>query len=97
MNVLSKDLALVLIEYNELPDNIQKNLDNIVKNESSVRLKGKLRLFKVEEKYLYVFPDLFKQSKLVSVYGNRIDRTNEDSFDTLLCLYFDWYCMAFGT
>jgi len=97
MNVLSKDLALVLIEYSELPDNIQKDLDCIAENKSSRRLKGELRLLKVEKKYLYVFPDLFKQSILISIYGNRIDRTNEDSFDTLLCLYFNWYYIAFCT
>ncbi len=94
MKTLSEDLALTLIEHSALPLNIQNDLDYIAKEKVSLRMKGELRLFKIEDKYLYVDPDLFKKSLLKSIYGNIIDRTNEDSFDTLLCLYFDWYYYA---
>ena len=96
MNVLSNDLALVLMEYNELPESIRKSLDYRVNDKSNIRLKGDLLLFKNNENYLYVYPDLFKKSKLTAIYGNKIDRTNEDSFDTLLCLYFNWFCKSFN-
>lgn len=94
MNELSKKLSLVLAEYNELPQNIQKCID-FYKGEKEVhRMKGDLRLFEIDGKYLYVTTDLFEKSLLRLIYGTRIDRTNEDSFDTLLYDYFTWFAMS---
>ena len=81
MIVLSEQLAAVLIDYNELPKNIQQSIDFMEQNEDSSRMKGELKLFKVADQYLYIDPNRFSRSLLVSVYGTRIDRTNEDSFD----------------
>lgn len=86
MRVLSKELALVLAKYNELPSNVQKSID--YDNNSNIDMKGNLHLFKCKEEYLYVLPELFEKSLLTAIYGRRIDRTNDDSFDTLLCYYF---------
>ena len=91
MDELSKQLSLVLAEYNELPENIQKNIDFYKKEKEVYRMKGNLRLFEIDKKYLYVTSDLFDKSLLKTVYGDRIDRTNEDSFDTLLYDYFTWF------
>lgn len=91
MNELSKKLSLVLAEYNELPVNIQKNIDFYKKEKEVHRMKGDLRLFEIDGKYLYVTDDLFDKSVLKPIYGDRIDRTNEDSFDTLLYDYFTWF------
>lgn len=88
MKVLSEKLSLVLIDYNELPDNIQKDINYIEKDKHFFRMKGMLKMLKIDSLYLYVSPEYFNKSLLVSVYGTRIDRTNEDSFDTLLCDYF---------
>jgi len=96
MNVLSEKLALVLIEYNELPENIKKEIDSYNKEEWIRRMKGELRLFNIEMKYLYIHPSLFNNSLLTLIYGNRIDRTNEDSFDTLLYYYFGGFAIING-
>jgi len=53
-------------------------------------MKGMLKMLKVDNQYLYVLPEYFDNSMLVSVYGTKIDRTNEDSFDALLYDYFIW-------
>lgn len=92
MDVLSKKLSLVLAEYSELPENIQKNIDYCKKE--VYRTKGEMYLFKTDQKYLYVKQDLFDKSLLTIIYGDRIDRVNEDSFDTLLHDYFTWYNTA---
>lgn len=90
MKVLSEKLSLVLITYDELPNNIQEEIDYMKKEKYTFRKKGMLKMLKVENQYLYVFPKYFDDSLLVSVYGTEIDRTNEDSFDTLLYDYFLW-------
>ena len=94
MKELSKKLSLVLVEYNELSLSIQKNIDYYKKENEVRRLKGDLRLLEINEKYLYVSADLFDESLLRLIYGTRIDRTNEDSFDTLLYDYFTWLGMS---
>lgn len=86
MKILSNRLALVLAEYSELPSSVQKVIDG--NNKKDINMKGVLRLYKCGDKYLYVLPELFEKSELTSIYGNRIDRCNEDSFDTLLYHYF---------
>lgn len=91
MKELSKKLSLVLAEYSELPDNIRKNIDFYKRKKEVHRMKGDLILFEIDKKYLYVKPELFSNSLLKEVYGDRIDRTNEDSFDTLLHDYFTWF------
>ena len=88
MKILSNRLALVLAEYSELPSSVQKVIDG--NNKKDINMKGVLRLYKCGDKYLYVLPELFEKSELTSIYGNRIDRCNEDSFDTLLYHYFSW-------
>lgn len=96
MNVISKKLSLVLAEYDELPNNIQKNIDHYKKEKCVFRMKGDLRLFEANNKYLYVTSDLFDNSLLRIIYGDRIYRTNEDSFDTLLYDYFKWFAYING-
>lgn len=91
MKELSKKLSLVLAEYSELPDNIRKNIDFYKRKKEVHRMKGDLILFEIDKKYLYVKPELFSNSLLKEVYGDRTDRTNEDSFDTLLHDYFTWF------
>ncbi len=88
MIVLSQKLALVLDEYNDLPGGVQKGIDFADKEKFFSEMKGVLKLLKVGDKYLYVDSKLFGNSLLVSIYGTRIDRTNEDSFDTLLHNFF---------
>lgn len=88
MKILSDRLALVLAEYSELPSSVQKVIDG--NNKKDINMKGVLHLYKCGDKYLYVLPELFEKSELTSIYGNRIDRCNEDSFDTLLYYYFSW-------
>lgn len=87
MNVLSEKLALVLIEYDELPQSVQKSIDYDREEKEYCRMKGVLKLFKIGEKYLYVYPTVFTKSLLTSIYGTRIDRINEDSFDTLMYFF----------
>lgn len=76
MKILSDRLALVLAEYSELPSSVQKVIDG--NNKKDINMKGVLRLYKCGDKYLYVLPELFEKSELTSIYGNRIDRCNED-------------------
>jgi len=94
MIVLSEKLALVLNDYNELPEKIQKNIDFGNQEKDFSQMKGVIKLLKVDDQYLYIDPKRFSTSLLVSIYGTRIDRTNEDSFDTLLHDFFTWVYYA---
>lgn len=94
MKVLSEKLSLVLIKHDELPITVQKAIGFIKKEKDFSRMKGILKLLEIGDKYLYVAPELFNSSLLVSIYGSRIDRTNEDSFDTLLHNFFTWMYYA---
>ncbi|NFO11225.1 hypothetical protein FDB29_08960 [Clostridium botulinum] len=93
MNEISKKLALVLDRYDELPMDIKKNIDYYKENKEVPRLRGDLRVFEILGEYLYVDITLYENSLLKSIYGNRVYRTNEDSFTTLIHDYFTLFTM----
>jgi len=88
MKILSEKLAIALIDYDHLPAYLKRDIDYKKRERPLNRMRGDLALFSIDEKYLCVARDFFDNSMLKSIYGERIYRTNEDSFDTLLCLYF---------
>ena len=87
MIVASELLALSLYKFDELPKGRKKDVEYYEKNRTYyIPSKGDVHLYRtLDEDYLVVNKDLWSNSKIKEIYGNRVYRTNDDSFDTLLC------------
>ncbi|WP_303969750.1 hypothetical protein [Sporosarcina ureae] len=91
MMLLSKKLALSLKEYQELDSSLKAELQYLKNNPDSFFRKGNVRLFQVEDQYLCIDTEHYDSSLLKDVYGDYIDRTNENSFDTELYFFFTYF------
>ena len=87
MIVASELLALSLYKFDELPKGRKKDVEYYEKNRTYyIPSKGDVHLYRtLDEDYLVVNKDLWSNSKIKEIYGNRVYRTNDDSFYTLLC------------
>lgn len=87
MIVASELLALSLYKFDELPKGRKKDVEYYEKNRTYyIPSRGDVHLYRtLDEDYLVVNKDLWSNSKIKEIYGNRVYRTNDDSFDTLLC------------
>lgn len=88
MMILSEKLALSLRSYDELEDSLKKDIAYYKEHRVTSHTKGDVVLFNLEDQYLCVDPNYYEGSLLKSVYGDYIDRTNENSFDTELYFFF---------
>ena len=87
MIVASELLALSLYKFDELSQVRKKDVEYYKKNRTCyIPSKGDVHLYRtLDEDYLAVNKDLWLNSKIKEIYGNRVYRINDDSFDTLLC------------
>ncbi|HEM5997845.1 TPA: hypothetical protein U2C13_001788 [Streptococcus suis] len=85
MKIVSNIFALSLYKFEELPEPRKRDIEYYQKNPISYPSKGDVDLYKTSDNdYLTINTDLWGNSKIKEIYGDRQYRTNDDSFDTLM-------------
>lgn len=86
---LSQKLALKLCEFECLEDTRKKDVKYNKENPYSLEMMGDRFYYCTSDNmYLVISTENYEGSLLPEIYGSRIYRTNDDSFDTILCKIF---------
>ncbi|HEM3683366.1 TPA: hypothetical protein U1D20_000827 [Streptococcus suis] len=85
MKIVSNIFALSLYKFEELPESRKRDIEYNKKKSELYQSKGDVYLYKTSDnEYLTINTDLWGNSKIKEIYGDRQYRTNDDSFDTLM-------------